>query len=184
MKLSCIASLSDKFSCDFCGRRFVYKKMIRRHMITHEEGVKCNLCSKKVKWCYMKSHIKLLHAPSRGLQCRNCKMSFKDKDSLKNHKIIHKKFECADCGKEMTRKSNFKRHVELHKNPAKLQCKICFKKLSCKVSLKIHLRLHERKNLLIKDWIQCGQCSMKLKNKLKLAKHCWKKHNEMMDRED
>ena len=42
-----------------------------------------------------------------------------------------------------------------------------------------HTRKDE-KDEKTKNWLQCEKCPQKLKNKLKLAAHYWKKHDDVI----
>ncbi|KAG5669052.1 hypothetical protein PVAND_016953 [Polypedilum vanderplanki] len=171
--------------CHLCGKRVKTINMghHNRYVHTKERKFKCQLCgtSFKTREC-LKSHTR---THEKGFSCKECDKKFPSQYLLNEHQILHKnpdELTCKECNKTFAQKYCLKAHMKLHEkghNFEKFRCTVCSYSTESQDNLKKHQLKHKRKEeneLLTKDWIPCKKCSMKLKNKLKLATHYWKKH--------
>lgn len=159
MKL--VHATERNFQCKYCKLSFKTKECLRSHTRTHEKNFKCTECGKKfANNSHLKEHIEW-HKNPDALKCKICDKAFSQKYCLKAHVKLHEsghiftKFKCSICAYSTDNADNYKKHEMKHK------------------------RQEENKELK-KDWLKCEKCSLKVKNKLKLATHYWKKHNEVM----
>lgn len=82
---------SPKFECDYCGKSYYLKSILREHIRIHTRE-NCALCS-------------------------FCGKSFTSKSNMKQHILRHtntKQFECKDCGKKFVSKGELKGHIRIH----------------------------------------------------------------------
>lgn len=145
------------FQCQLCNLSFKTRECVKSHMRTHEKNYQCGFCGKKFPSQYILNEHKVLHRNPDELTCKTCKKTFAQKYCLKAHMKLHEKlnfekFKCGLCPYSTENGENYKKHELKHKRK-------------------------EENEKLTKNWVQCKKCKMKLKNKLKLATHYWKKHN-------
>lgn len=87
-----IHSGNKEFQCSTCGKTFVSKERLKRHMVRHYAGepkYKCDLCPK----AYTRSDKLLYHRRTHDQQmthtCRNCGKGFFSIKSLRKHENKH-----------------------------------------------------------------------------------------------
>lgn len=175
--------------CSLCGKKLrnVNLGHHMRHVHTTERNFSCSQCkmSFKTKEC-LKSHIR---THEKKFECPKCNKKFANKPFLVEHLNWHEnpdEFTCKLCKKTFAQKYCLKAHIKLHDNGhnfEKLTCTKCSYGTDSKENFEKHMQKHlrqEENEKLKQGWLQCEQCPMKLKNKIKLATHYWKKHNQMM----
>lgn len=89
-----------KFICEYCGTAYRRKDSLKQHLLTHQiytsktEKHQIHTCPHcKAKFYYLSTyntHIENVHSEDRPHQCDICQKSYKKKDSLKRHKLMHK----------------------------------------------------------------------------------------------
>ena len=94
-------------------------------------------------------------------------------------------FKYKICDKSFLLKKSLDEHIKAHESghygDRIYKCSSCKYTTRVAENLQKHELKHKRKeenNEKTKNWLQCEKCPMKLKNKLKLAAHNYKKHNE------
>lgn len=91
---------SDKWTCDICKEKFPSLVKLNRHVTTHYQNSKCDLCGKSYSSkSSLDAHKKFSH--SSDVICRKCKATFKDTQSKKEHVKDSKDcwpFGCVSCG--------------------------------------------------------------------------------------
>jgi len=85
----------------------------------------------------LKSHT-LTH--KGGFKCRACKHRSPSMEDLNEHEAIHKKHECAWCGKKFFRTDNLRAHILVHTGEHAFHCTNCPKAYKHDKNLKKHLR--------------------------------------------
>ena len=96
-----------KHSCHICGKLFVHKSYVRRHIDYHEKNFThfCSYgdCRKGfVDMHALQKHAKF-HSEERPFQCTTCGRGFKDNTHLKTHTRVHTgetPYHCLKCGKK------------------------------------------------------------------------------------
>ena len=107
------------------------------------------------------------------LVCKICKISFKTKDNLRKHRLVHdhiKPFPCKTCDKSFKRKSNLKSHLLIHEDIKPLSCEFCAKKFRHLATLNYHVRIHTGETPY-----SCSHCSKKFR-RLRVKKNHEKSH--------
>lgn len=143
-----IGKTKKGFSCDSCGKTFVSKINLNKHMHNHclkkisnlnervvsksKNKFTCNLCEKTFVSQYnLKNHQMRIHTESSTLKsydCKNCKKSFCSKPDLERHILTHtgeKPFKCDKCGKRFRHFNSFTYHQRVHTGEKPYTCDIC-----------------------------------------------------------
>ena len=104
---------STVFSCPLnCGYTTMRPKFMKRHLVSHTgtdgrliDNYRCNECNYKTKrrQHYLR-HISDVHSTDRPFLCDLCGLSFKRKDYLAQHSVVHQNkdqrsypFQCLNC---------------------------------------------------------------------------------------
>jgi uncharacterized Zn-finger protein len=111
---------TGKIECDICHKRVLrIKEHIERHLRSGEREFICTVCGKSyLKKEMLNRHI-LNHDPDKKKhKCDICGQGFPRNDQLKRHKISHSataSFKCDYCDKSFKRKDGLDRHIrDLH----------------------------------------------------------------------
>ena len=83
--------LRRPFVCKVCGRKYVYRGGLKRHMLNHgtEQPYSCYLCSKTfVDSAQLKGHIRL-HSSERPFVCTVCKQESLANANVKRATAVH-----------------------------------------------------------------------------------------------
>ncbi len=106
-----------KFECDLCGRGFISKHKVMKHLeIVHKQHQHhaCHICGKSFKFEeYLQLHLKR-HEGQPSFQCEICahrvEKSYKLRIHMKKHGI--KMYECKICKKDLHLKYKLKEHLK------------------------------------------------------------------------
>lgn len=137
-------------TCQICGKTFIKKKNLSRHLKTHqhEKPHICEVCSKAFKSpTHLKNH-KISHMPVAErphFECDICGKSVVGKEGLRKHRRIHtdsKDYVCEWCGKGFLKSTGLKLHVRIHTGEKPYQCTLCDRAFSTSGSRVIHMRTH------------------------------------------
>ncbi|XP_030032958.1 zinc finger protein 26 isoform X2 [Manduca sexta] len=82
---------NKEYSCQTCGKVFVYKWIWKRHLDIHTgaKNFECKLCNKRFAKPYtLRVHMKI-HLNDKKFVCPVCKVAFVQKTSLGNHLRVH-----------------------------------------------------------------------------------------------
>ena len=142
------------YKCGHCGRAFVEKVTLKRHLVTHNKSLKQHVCTECGRGFgrrdVLLQHHKLVHVYPATNTCGVCKLQFSSKEELQAHRFsAHSKL--AAEGKP-PRETN-------------LPCTFCKETFRNKHQLNLHVRkCQEEKNV-------CLVCNEVFDNKLKLLLH-------------
>ena len=135
-----------------CPEKFNVKYKFKQHMRTHwlVNPLKCpepgcdEVFTNDMR---LKRHL-VLHRGARPHQCEVCGSSFKMKNTLLRHKLIHsddKPFVCEieGCGKRFGRREHMREHMDRHPGESRLTCDWsgCTKTFKSKFWLDKHKRV-------------------------------------------
>jgi KRAB domain-containing zinc finger protein len=119
----------EQFKCQICGHQTKEKKVLKKHLRTHdknrEKNLKCNQCNFKTdNKYYLSSHLKSHEKSKRKLiffpnaiKCEKCPSVLINKKYHQTH-LWRKhgnrpKLQCDACGLEFAQKDSFKKHFAL-----------------------------------------------------------------------
>ena len=76
-----------KYSCNFCGRKYLSEMELRRHMPKHSDNrpYVCGICSKTFKWKVNLTHHLDTHSNELKYSCSLCGLRFRQRDQLSKH---------------------------------------------------------------------------------------------------
>lgn len=132
----------SRYVCDTCNQAFAHKKNYDDHCLKHDleqivtmstDASSSNTCALSEKM-NLKEHV-----------CTQCGKSYKRKDHLKRHELIHtgeRPHICLICMKSFVRKDKLTRHENIHFKDKRNQfsCPLCKKVFLRKDSLEKHKR--------------------------------------------
>jgi KRAB domain-containing zinc finger protein len=153
--------------CDGCGKRFVSKIYLARHIsskhLTSQEQ-QCDICQKRFRNRKgLRTHRKCHFEENYKHQCTLCDRRYLNKKELDNHfRMKHTKerpLKCNECGAGFLDRNSLQNHIRRHLGINDSVCKFCFKKFLNKSSLYVHL-LGPHKHQ-VKTY-RCDQCPKKL----------------------
>ncbi|KAK0091934.1 hypothetical protein PV326_002495 [Microctonus aethiopoides] len=152
---------APKHVCDQCGKRFVHRAHLLRHLKLHTEP--------KPKATKIKKKV----IDEKPAICEKCGDIFKSPYSLKQHLRSHgeRNYECDICQRRFHRIGVLKEHKQIHQS-AQIPCNICGKKLKSKKALDVHVLLHGNKKF------QCDKCDKSFFQRCNYLKHYKHIHSE------
>ncbi len=172
--------------CIWCGRSFVSKGALGRHVDSIHKKLKsftCTLCDKSFSQKgTLSQHVAVVH--QKSFVCTLCDKSFCNKYYLTRHiDIMHKKqfaekhnmlghqvkpekiLSCTLCDKSFARKTHLTQHVA-GAHDKSFTCTLCHKSFSTKLALTIHMRSHTKQKPF-----SCSVCQKKFSQKSNLIVH-------------
>lgn len=124
-------TLETYFSCCVCGKSYIYKHNLQRHLRTHSD---------------------LTHAHRGSFCCSECGRTFVHRHNLQRHVQRHRgspqtymktqtagrPFKCFHCGKTFTLLGFLQRHMVVHPQVKPFRCGVCRKRFFWRFQLKDH----------------------------------------------
>ncbi|XP_063702902.1 zinc finger protein OZF-like [Culicoides brevitarsis] len=131
------------FACNICPKRYLTETRLKKHMSIHKLTKKpCPHCGELVK--NLTSHM-AKHYEEKPFRCDKCDKSYKSRQHLQNHVIVHenKSFPCDICGRTFNRPDKVISHKRIHEtNRPVFECPECQKQFNYKTALTCHMRIH------------------------------------------
>ncbi|XP_011506078.1 PREDICTED: zinc finger protein 761-like isoform X1 [Ceratosolen solmsi marchali] len=140
------------FICEICNKAFAYQSSLKGHKeIVHQnnksdKGFPCDICGKVLNHPSSIMYHKLSeHNNGRRFVCNKCGKSFKHKQLLQRHQLVHSEhrpYPCKSCNASFKTKANLLNHQSTHTGEKKHFCELCDHKFAHKTSLTLHYRTH------------------------------------------
>uniref|UniRef100_A0A3Q3AIQ7 C2H2-type domain-containing protein n=1 Tax=Kryptolebias marmoratus TaxID=37003 RepID=A0A3Q3AIQ7_KRYMA len=155
-----VNTVNKPFSCSECGKRFVHKLSLQRHLTCHSRIMSStNLVHKK---CFRVKKTggssKKIQSGQKSFSCDECGQRFGRKSTLNRHMRVHtgqKPFACDVCGQRFGQKSTLNTHMRVHTGEKPFACDVCGQRFRDKSSLNTHMRVHTGQKPFACD--VCGQ---------------------------
>ena len=134
-----------RHACPVCGKMFVWRKEVKRHMKVHAEprfpcrAAGCGEIFKTKAELHVHDR---LHNP-KPYVCGVCQMGFTRKDYLQRHERGHEKkrpYECRECGKGFMFEHKLVEHRRVHTGEKPFACHLCPSKFHRRECLHRHYR--------------------------------------------
>lgn len=148
-----------RFACRLCPRRFLTKRSVRIHEVSHKKTKK-----------------------SSALFCDQCQRQFINRGTFVRHKERHEDIVCYYCNRGFSEIEKTKKHItDRHqKNEKRFSCVKCKKIFGTRKILLRHFRTVHAKTIPM----FCGQCEESFENRDELKSHlvgCDKKKSDADD---
>lgn len=183
-------------SCDICGRSFMLRESLRKHLLSHTSstGTKlksdvgkiiCHLCPAEIRRDQIKRHLKNIHEQKQFVcQEPGCSTTLSnDSSKMTDHQNWHlkiKNYSCEFCQEEFYFASNLRQHLYRHVDPEKYKCQFCSECFVSRGSLSNHLRSH---NPSIPKTIKCEHenCNKSFRFDRQLKQHIFNVHRSELE---
>lgn len=102
-------------------------------------------------------------------KCDKCSASFKSKNNLKRHQLVHsdlRRFKCNECNFAFKLNSHLKEHMVVHTGIRPYVCQICDTKFARRQELEGHMLIHTGEKPF-----SCGLCGVAFRKKCGLIQH-------------
>lgn len=128
-------NINESFGCHLCQASMKpFECFIEHQKKQHKTKTphQCNQCGEMLTSAFrLRTHVYRKHSDLRPYLCEVCGKSFKDKQSVVDHMMIHtgrKMYVCQDCGADFAYASGLRQHISLHHDKEKrLECEECGK---------------------------------------------------------
>nr|XP_046223800.1 zinc finger protein OZF-like isoform X1 [Oncorhynchus gorbuscha] len=159
--------------CSVCGRCFIKRNNLYKHMRTHKEErpFSCHICGKKFNSSGNLSRHNRTHTGQKLYSCDLCDKSFTQSGTLKTHKLnAHTEgeekpsFKCEICGDVCSSRYTLKNHMVTHTGKKPYHCSVCGKGFFSNHLLKVHIHTGEKP-------FECDQCGKRFSQKSHLKYH-------------
>lgn len=174
-------TLREGFLCVECGRTYMQKGNLRKHIRSRHGGV----VKEEEEDLRRKESIDVppdlpqvtsadkrkAYKATGGIrkhECKECGRRFATRSILKNHLTTHSKekpYKCEECGKTFGRKDVMTAHLRMHFPTQEMTCDLCGRVFHDKGYLRQHMAVHLPKQH------KCEECGKEYASKPNLLKH-------------
>ncbi|EPQ17226.1 Zinc finger protein 709 [Myotis brandtii] len=169
------------WECSVCGKVFMSRSSLNRHMRSHtapkpckyqeygKKPYKCKICGKAFSYLQPFQKHERNHSVEKSYKCKECGKSFRYRQSVRKHERTHtgeKPYQCKQCGKAFRYHQTFQTHERTHTGEKPYECKQCGKALSCPSSYRSHERTHTGEKPY-----ECKKCNKAFSCPSSLRKH-------------
>lgn len=161
----------DQIHCQLCNKIFKTKYLLNAHLnTTHStETQVCPVCGKIVK--NVNRHLQYMHSDCQKEACDICGKIYPSSFHVKAHKrkvhyMKERKHMCEICGASFKDRQLLNNHYVVHSDERKHKCDECGKAFKLKVILNTHKRIHNANNPYV-----CNVCGETFKWKQTRDKH-------------
>ncbi|XP_076346491.1 uncharacterized protein LOC143244895 [Tachypleus tridentatus] len=172
--------IRGKYSCWKCGKMFLVKKKLARHLHCHSElkTFSCENCGKafKEKGSLNKHYETHYH---QNIPCEMCGKQYKSNRTLLKHKQTHNNsnHNCEICGKNYRTQVGLESHMTTHRpGPSQYTCSICQHDCRTKHYLSVHMKQRHHNGSF--SVYTCSECGKEFKWELSLKNHLFMKHGK------
>ena len=148
-------STEQQFVCKYCGKMLENEKSIKAHELRNHGNIEygcqtCDYCGKSfLESNQLKRHVSITHVEARPFVCDICPKTFKQRETLVAHRLIHsgeKNFSCQKegCDKAFTKEWTLVQHERIHTGVKPYSCKLCDVSFAQKNSLNVHNNTHHK----------------------------------------
>lgn len=164
------------FKCDFCGKSFLIRELLRLHLNCHLK-VSCGICKKKVNKANLKFHLNSYHVRDlRVHECKFCTLKFKSVKAVTLHnrnRHPNGEFGCKQgCMQKFAKLEDLQEHEKFHIGRQQWKCFQCKFIAHDNRRLKTHVLNVHGEGLSF----QCDFCGKKYKSKSAVKGHIVAKH--------
>uniref|UniRef100_UPI0037E931D4 zinc finger protein OZF-like n=1 Tax=Semicossyphus pulcher TaxID=241346 RepID=UPI0037E931D4 len=159
------------FSCSVCGKRYLRKRSLLRHVKLHseEKSFSCSVCEETfARKKDVVAHMRV-HTGEKPFSCSVCGSTFKHSSTLTKHFRIHtgeKPFTCSVCQTSFRRSERLGIHMRIHTGEKPYTCSVCKRSFSRKERLGRHSRIHT-----VERPYTCSVCGKGFKQHGDLTRH-------------
>ena len=181
---------AKKHKCPTCGKAYLYKGKLTRHMERPCNVFTCPVCEKVFPFKgYLQKHMENVHVEGWPFKCDQCDKAYKNKGDLRHHtqrvhglKMTHK---CDICSEMFSSKATRTRHIKKkHGIPRRVlpTCKECGVSFTYTRSLQKHMRTKHTEQTV--QLFTCDICSRSFSEKGNMRRHIHTKHPIVGDSEE
>lgn len=166
------------FSCRLCGKNFADTKALKRHGRVHRNAKihACPKCGKAFVYKFsLTKHLQTVHRRIKPFLCQMCGKSFFTKLEVESHIRVHtgeKPFHCDLCERRFVRRVDLNVHLRRHNGEKRHWCPYCKKGFLDSNNLKRHKYIHTGEKPH-----PCAHCPKQFTQSAHLKKHVKNVHN-------
>nr|XP_054590346.1 zinc finger protein OZF-like [Nothobranchius furzeri] len=163
-----IKTVNKSFSCPECGKKFLHKCFLQKHVrVMRHFAISSSSCLVNKKCVRVKRHKDLCRRVQKepeSFSCNDCGIRFGKKSDLNSH-TGQKPFSCDRC-RSFSQKTCLNSHMKVHTGLKPFPCELCGQRFSQKANLNTHLRVHTGQKPF-----PCELCGQRFSQKSHLNNH-------------